>query len=136
MTAPTARIRADTYTRDGNRCVDCGATTGLSWQHREASGHGGRGSKAPKLTTADGLTLCIPCNEACEAAGQARALHLGFKIRRNRGSITAAQIPFYDRNVRAWFLPGEGPTRHQILPVEAGELLAAAGNLREKLVAS
>ncbi len=78
MTAPTKQVRGWTYLRDGFRCVAFGARDALTWQHREASGNGGRGRKAPALTTADGLTLCYLCNEACEAEGQQRALALGW----------------------------------------------------------
>ena len=133
MTLPTKQIRGWTYLRDGFRCLNCGTPEGLSWQHRESSGHGGRGSKAPKLRTADGLTLCIVCNQACEAEGQDRALALGWKIRRNRGVILASQIPFYDCNDRTWYLPCEliidGPYRQPINASLAQELLFAAGNL-------
>jgi len=129
MTAPTKQVRADTYLRDNHRCINCGTTEGLSWQHRESSGHGGRGKKAPPLTTADGVTLCLPCNQACEAHMQTRALALGWKIRRNRGRIQSAQIPFYDCNTREWYLPTFGPTRDPIRATLAAELLAVAGNL-------
>lgn len=135
MTAPSKKVRGHTYLRDNHRCIDCGTTENLSWQHRAASGMGGRGTKAPALTTADGVTLCLPCNQACEAEGQDRALALGWKIRRNRGAITAAQIPFFDRTVGTWFLPLDGPNRVEILAATAGELLAVAGSLTRKQVA-
>jgi hypothetical protein len=135
VTAPSREVRGHTYLRDGFRCLSCGARDGLTWQHREASGHGGRGRKAPALTTADGLTLCMLCNQACEAEGQERALALGWKLRRFRGGIPAAEIPFYDRNERAWFLPGRDATRREILPAIAAEILEAAGNLRPGQVA-
>jgi hypothetical protein len=133
MTAPTKKLRGWVYLRDGFRCLDCGTNENLSFQHRESSGHGGRGSKAPALRTADGVTLCIICNEACESYGQDRALALGWKIRRNRGSILASQIPFFDRNDRIWYLPNDlmqdGPWRREINSVLAAELLGVAGSL-------
>jgi hypothetical protein len=135
MTAPTREVRGATYLRDGFRCVSCGSTIDLTWQHREASGMGGRGGRAPKLTPADGLTLCLVCNEACEAEGQQRALALGFKLRRNRGGIPACDIPYYDRNDRKWFLPTTRGTRILCNPNDAAEILATVGNLRPGLVA-
>jgi hypothetical protein len=135
MTAPSKKVRGQTYLRDGFRCVSCGSRDALTWQHREASGMGGRGDRAPELTTADGLTLCYLCNQACEAEGQQRALALGWKLRRNRGGILASQIPYYDRNERAWFLPGGGSSRLPCHPMLAAEILEAVGNLRPGLVA-
>jgi hypothetical protein len=130
MTAPTKQLRALIYLRDNNQCVDCGTGDGLTFQHRESSGHGGRGKRAPDLTAADGLTLCLLCNQACEAAGQTRALELGYKIRRNR--ITPADlIPYYDRNNgREWALPETDGTRTPISADLARQLLMAAGNLK------
>jgi hypothetical protein len=130
VTAPTKEVRAAVYLRDGFRCVACGSTLDLTFQHREASGMGGRGKRAPRLTPADGLTLCLPCNEGCEADGQDRALALGWKLRRNRGSLLAQQIPYYDRNDLTWYLPTVRGTRDICHPGLAGELLEAAGNLR------
>lgn len=104
VTAPSRQVRAWTYLRDGFRCLSCGARDGLSWQHREASGSGGRGVKAPELTTADGVTLCLLCNEGCEGAGQDRC----------------------------WYMPGEACVRVVVGWAVALELLDAAGNLTRK----
>lgn len=139
MTAPSAKLRGHTMLRDGFRCLKCGTTHDLQWQHREASGQGGRGSKAPKLTTADGVILCETDNNAAEAEGQDQALALGWKIRRNRGDIQSFQIPFFDCNDRTWYLPYaiplggvDGPYRSEINAALAYDLLEAAGNLRRK----
>lgn len=132
MTAPTRVIRKATYERDSYLCADCGTTTNLSWQHREASGQGGRGKKAPALTVADGLTLCLPHNEACEAAGQEKALHLGWKIRRNRGGLLASQIPFYVRWAAEWWLPDADGGKQIIPRALALELLEVAGAFTRK----
>jgi hypothetical protein len=132
MTAPTQAIRKATYERDSYLCADCGTTTNLSWQHREASGQGGRGKKAPTLTVADGLTLCLPHNEACEAEGQDKALHLGWKIRRNRGGLLASQIPFYVRWAAEWWLPGADGGKQIIPRALALELLEVAGAFTRK----
>lgn len=132
MTAPVEWVRAATYRRDSYLCADCGVTTGLSWQHRESSGHGGRGKRAPKLTPADGVTLCLPCNQACEAEGQERALHMGWKLRRFRGGISSAEVPFYVRWARQWVLPDVNGGRRVIAEALAQELLAAAGAFTTK----
>ena len=136
MTAPTQAIRTGTYKRDSYMCADCGVTTDLSWQHRESSGHGGRGKKAPALTVADGLTLCLPHNQACEAEGQDKALRLGWKIRRNRGGLLASQIPFYVRWAAEWWLPDADGGKQIIHASLALELIEAAGGLTRAEVAS
>lgn len=133
MTAPSRRVRGLTYLRDGHRCVSCGAHTALEWNHREASGHGGRGKKAPELTPADGVTLCTTCNWGIEGHMQDLALSMGWKLRRNRGQMPARDIPYFDRNVRGYFLPLEDGTRKAITHTFAVELLEAAGNLRRKV---
>jgi len=131
MTAPSKQLRAQIYKRDNNQCVDCGTSDGLTFQHRESSGHGGRGSKAPEMTAADGLTMCVLCNQACEASGQSRALALGYKVRRNR-IIPADLIPYYDRNRFAWFLPETDGFPTPVSADVAGQLLRAAGNLKDE----
>lgn len=121
---PTAKVRAATYTRDGYRCADCGTTEGLSFQHRSATGMGG--SRIP-VTTADGLTLCLVCNQSAEAEGQMRALHLGHKVRRFRGRITTAQVPFYVAWAREWWLPDTAGGKQILHLWEARDLLEVAG---------
>lgn len=133
MTAPSRVVRQLTYLRDGHRCVSCGAHSPLEWNHREASGHGGRGRKAPPLTTADGVTLCTLCNEGIEGHMQARALEMGWKIRRNRGDMAAHEIPYYDYTARGYFLPTRDGMRQRISRTLALELLDAAGNLTRRL---
>lgn len=129
MTQPTQKVRHATYSRDGFSCVNCGSFDNLSWQHRESSGHGGRGAKAPELTTADGVTACLTCNMRFEADLQRKALALGWKLRRNRGGMTATELPFYDSNTAAWYLPDTQGYRAEVLAVEAVELLVAAGSI-------
>jgi hypothetical protein len=133
MTAPSAKVRKQTYLRDGSRCVNCGASSPLEWNHRESSGHGGRGRKAPPLTPADGVTSCGPCNSAFEHAGQAKALQLGHKIRRNRGSrlnpFPSHRIPYWDHTSQLWFLPDVDGGKTPIHNSLAQELLAAAGSI-------
>lgn len=132
MTRPSKTVRELTYRRDGYRCVDCGSPHNLEWNHREASGHGGRGKKAPVLTPADGLTLCTRDNSSLEAEGQTRGLELGYKIRRNRGRMGSHEIPYFDQNARRWFLPTVTGERLEIPEAAAFELLEVAGNLRER----
>jgi hypothetical protein len=128
MTAPPPKVRKATYVRDSYMCAECGTTTNLSWQHRESSGHGGRGKKAPPLTPADGLTLCLPHNVACEAEGQAVALAMGWKLRRNR-QMPASAIPVYIAWAREWWLLDEDGGHELCNPNLAQELLAGAGNI-------
>lgn len=132
MTAPSRVVRQLTYLRDGHRCVSCGKHSPLEWNHREASGHGGRGKKAPTLTPADGVTLCTLCNEGLEGHLQHRGLAMGWKIRRNRGSIQSHVIPYFDYTARAYFLPTVDGVRTRIAHSLAVELLEAAGNLTRK----
>lgn len=127
MTAPTSEVRGATYLRDGFRCVSCGRSNGLQWQHRQASGLGGRGRKAPALTTADGVTSCYICNPRYESDMQQMALALGWKLLRNLGCIKPIEVPFYVKWERQWYLPGEGTDRTPIHPVLAAELIAATG---------
>lgn len=127
MTAPTQKVRTATYIRDSYRCVSCGATEGLQWQHRESSGHGGRGSKAAPVTTADGVTSCWDCNPRYEADLQGLALQSGWKIRRNRGSIGSHQIPFWNRTTNEWRIPDMTGGSEIINAALALELIDAAG---------
>lgn len=132
MTAPTQRVRQDTYERDGHRCVACGATGPLEWQHRQSSGHGGRGRKAPVLTTADGITLCTFCNTGAESHQQELALHMGWKVRRNT-LLTCSEVPVFDRNTHSWWLLDTAGEREELLPAIAAELIEAAGGYVKKL---
>jgi hypothetical protein len=79
MSAPTKQTRADVYQRDGYRCVMCGATDPLTFQHRRAVGMGGSTILPPPV---DGLTLCASCNDRCERDLQDRALAHGWKVRK------------------------------------------------------
>lgn len=76
---PSKDLRAGIYARDGNMCIRCGTSYGLSFQHRRATGMGG--SKIP-LTFADGITACLPCNQRFESDLQQEALAYGWKVPR------------------------------------------------------
>lgn len=97
MTAPTTQTRTDVYVRDGYRCAICGATEGLSFQHRRAVGMGGS-KNLP--TTVDGLTLCVTCNNACEAELQGVALANGWKVRR---WANPERVPVFYPHEGFWF---------------------------------
>ena len=131
MTAPSARVRGLTYLRDGFHCVTCGTTEGLQWQHRESSGHGGRGKKAPPLTPADGVTSCWSCNPRYESDLQELALACGWKVKRNR-LVPAVEIPYLDQVSGLWWLPDVFGYRGQVTGVEAVERLMVAGNIRRE----
>lgn len=97
MTAPTTETRQGVYFRDGFRCVICGVTEGLTFQHRRAVGMGGtKNLPAP----VDGLTLCARCNNACEAELQSTALANGWKVRR---WANPEHVPVYFPGELAWF---------------------------------
>lgn len=86
------------YGRDGYKCVMCNATEGLTFQHRRAVGMGG--SKILP-SPVDGLTLCVMCNNACEAGLQASALANGWKVR--SWVQSPEKVPVYFRYEFAWF---------------------------------
>ncbi|WP_022886390.1 hypothetical protein [Glaciibacter superstes] len=76
---PTATVRKGTYKRDGYRCVSCGATSPLTFQHRRAVGMGGT---IHRPVIVDGLTSCAFCNEAYEHGLQTVALLRGWKVKK------------------------------------------------------
>ena len=98
MAKPTLSIRLDTYDRDGERCVSCGARTGLEYQHRRAEGMGGR-EEAPAIC--DGLTSCWKRNPLYERNLQPVALAKGWKT---RSWVTdRTRVPVYYAVELAWF---------------------------------
>lgn len=129
MTAPTQKVRAATYLRDLHRCVSCGTSEGLTWQHRAATGMGGAGKRAAVLTPADGLTACAVCNMRFESDLQEIALASGWKLRRHRGGIPASELPYRDAVTGLWWLPDVEGYRHQVTVVEAMRRLRGAGSV-------
>lgn len=97
MSAPTTETRTGVYLRDGNRCVMCGARD-LTFQHRRAVGNGGS-RNVP--TAVDGLTLCMVCNQACEAELQMKALANGWKVR--RWVTCPERVPVFFPHEFSWF---------------------------------
>lgn len=116
MTAPTRETRADTYARDGFRCMMCGAVQPLSFGHRRAVGMGGSRVLPPPI---DGLTQCIPCNDRCEGDMQDLALANGWKVR--RWVTSPDRVPVYYPLEFAWFRL-EGIRRVQISSAVAMEM--------------
>lgn len=129
MTAPSAVLRAAVYSRDLNRCVHCGTGEGLSFQHRVASGMGGRGKKAPPLSAADGLTACLSCNQRFESDLQERALASGWKVRKFT-KWALRDIPYLDGVTGLWWLADDEGFRHQVTRAEAFARLVGCGNIR------
>ena len=121
MSAPTPAVRALVYTRDGNRCISCGTRHGLTVQHRQATGMGGR-KRRP--SPAELVTACLPCNQGYEAAGQDAALQFGIKVRRHIGSLTVAEVPVYYPLERTWFLLDDNGDRTVCPPIFAREVMA------------
>lgn len=134
MTAPTARVRRDTKHRD-QTCVagPTGCWGDLEWNHRENSGSGGRGSKAPKVTTADGVMLCTRHNQALESdvTFLVAGLHMGWKLKKNR-LIPADGVPYFHRPTREWRLPDAVGGFRVLTDTHAVELVEAAGGYTTK----
>lgn len=95
MSAPAPVVRAVVYERDGHRCISCGATRNLSFQHRQAVGMGGS-KRLPSLV--EGLTACMPCNAAYEAHLSDQALRYGWKV--PRWVTDCSLVPVFDQQ---WF---------------------------------
>lgn len=109
MVAPSAGVRAVTYERDGHRCVSCGATTHLEYQHRKRVGSGGSKIR-PGLP--DGVTSCSWCNAGYEGDGQADALRYGWKVR--SWVDDAARVPVWYVTDRAWYVLKKDGLRHRV----------------------
>lgn len=86
MTVP-ARTRKLVYQRDNHECVHCGATDGLTLQHRAGRGMGGS-----KLL--DGpenlITMCATANYRLESDAEFSRLGItnGWKLRRHQNPET------------------------------------------------
>lgn len=118
MSAPTPLTRAAVYKRDGNRCVTCGEPSGLSFQHRRASGMGG---SSIRPGAADGVTACLPHNERYEGDLQATALAYGWKVRK---WANPTLVPLYVAHEWRWYRL-EGTERIEITAVVALDMMHA-----------
>lgn len=101
MSDPTAAVRARTYERDGHRCISCGSSGPLQYQHRAAVGMGGSDVR-PQFV--DGLTSCSQCNEGYESHLQSMALRFGWKVRRwvhEQGKT--GEVPVFCWPERTWY---------------------------------
>lgn len=131
MTAPSPLVRRMTVDRERGVCVAFSTKCWgqLEWNHRSSSGIGGRGHKAPTLTPADGVMMCTGHNQALESdpAFQSMGKRMGWKLVRNRGSMLATHIPFFNKSTGIWLLPDEHGTGQQIPTALALELIDAAG---------
>lgn len=136
MTAPTEKVRRQTRDRD-RLCVVANSSCfgGLQWNHREASGNGGRGSKAPKVTPADGVMMCAHHNALLESDGHflRYGLMQGWKLKRNR-LIASHEVPFWDNNRCQWRLPDIHGGAVEVSETEAIELIEAAGGYTKRTV--
>lgn len=98
MSAPSPVVRAVVYERDEHRCVSCGTSRGLQFQHRRATGMGGK-AEAPKVE--DGVTSCAVCNPAYESSRQREALRYGWKLR--RWILRPELVPVFYWRERTWY---------------------------------
>lgn len=121
MSAPTPVVRATTYERDGHRCVSCGATVHLEWQHRKAVGMGGSKIR-PRYE--EGVTSCAICNPEYEHRLQRKALLLGWKVKGVKAALEHPEdVPvFYVAEQQWWVLTTRG-TRLRISAVEAEQMM-------------
>ncbi|WP_157813957.1 hypothetical protein [Microbacterium sp. BR1] len=119
MSAPTIQVRRSVYERDGKQCVSCRDVDGLTYQHRASTGMGGSKSQP---TVVGGLTLCLLCNQSCEAENQTRAIVWGHKIRRWQNP---SNVPVFYPHEHAWYR-FEGTRRIRITSELAVEMMCAA----------
>lgn len=118
MAEPTPVVRAVTYERDSHRCVSCGATSNLQYQHRQATGMGG--SKV-RPHFVEGVTSCAFCNEAYEHTLQMVALKYGWKVR--SWVADCASVPVYFIKERTWFRLTREGTRVRLSRAEAMRMM-------------
>lgn len=126
MSAPTPIVRRAVYERDNFRCVACDTTEDLTFQHRVATGMGG--SKLRPGAVA-GLTLCLRCNQACEADMQTVALRNGYKVRR---WADPSRVPVYYPHLFGWFVLAGVKANRITGPIALDMMHAVYGDEYEK----
>lgn len=115
MADPTPAVRQAVYQRDMFRCVLCGATGSLTFQHRQAVGMGG--SKV-RPSISDGVTLCASCNRDVEGHLQTEAVVYGVKVR--RWVTDPGLVPVFNMPLRLWTRqPSDGSYEPPLHPCEA-----------------
>ena len=95
---------------------------------------GGRGKRAPQLTPADFVWLCIRDNQEAEGAAQEISLLSGWKLRKWT-RIPTHDLPYFDAVTGLWWLPDTDGYRMQVTRVEAMSRLTAGGNMTRKRIA-
>lgn len=110
MAAPTATVRRLVFERDGWKCLACGVTEGLEFQHRQAVGMGGTKHRPSPV---EGIVLCSRHNQLVESNALFRewAVWQGWKIPRFVDS--ASRIPVFDGPEVAWYWLGEDGSRRE-----------------------
>jgi hypothetical protein len=117
LSAPTARVRAEVYARDGLQCVCCGTDRALEFQHRAAVGMGG--SKI-RPTAEEGLTACSEHNSRFEHDLQTIALAYGWKVK--RWVKAPCLVPVFHQPLHTWFRL-TGTERIQVSAVAALDMM-------------
>lgn len=101
MSDPTPVVRAVTYERDEHRCVSCGATVHLQYQHRLAVGMGGS-KRRPRYE--EGITSCAICNPRYESDLQILALRYGWKVKKVKRAVEHPEdVPVFFPMERIWY---------------------------------
>lgn len=118
MTKPTDATRRDMTRRDQGRCVSCGTTDGLSYQHRANDGMGGS-LRIPGV--AEGVTACVIENTEWERSLQTVALAYGWKIKKWADPL---RVPIYVAHEFTWYRL-EGVERHRIDAITALDMMYA-----------
>lgn len=86
---------------------------------------GGLGLKATRLTPADCVALCGPCNARAESDLQGEALRYGWKVK-NFSPVPCTDIPYYDKLSGNWWLADKYGDRRWADPQWSVEQVAHA----------
>lgn len=123
MSEPTPLVRAVTYERDEHRCVSCGATVRLQYQHRLAVGMGGSKIR-PRLE--EGLTSCAICNPEYERTLQLLALRYGWKVKKVKAAREHPEdVPVFYIRERQWCVLSTSGSRRRVAEAEALRMMRA-----------
>lgn len=116
--------------RDGDYCPHCGATDGLTVQHRRRKGSGGNNDGE---RPSNGIILCWAMNdaEANTPAGRALAARYGWGLRQHE---EPSEVPVFDAMTATWWMLADDWTRREPTPAEVEEHLAHYPQAGENLV--